>query len=375
MNNNVFYGNKLRLARTLKGFSQKELGDLVATSRQFIHQLEAGLRQPAIDVLNAFCEILQVEPSFFSRPLINDVKPEQCHFRKRRATTAALIDRVLAFSTLFEELISYLHEFLDLPLPNVPAIYNVEEPYTAQLIEEAAENCRKQWKLGLLAPISNLIRILENFGIIVTQFSGVSEKVDALSINRKFPIIIRNTAKESICRLRFDLAHELGHFVLHDGLETGDHITEAEANRFASAFLLPRTAFLKEFPNLLGKNIPWNFIYDFKIRWGVSVKAIMYRAHSLGLLNAQQYRNANVFLSKSGQTRVEKFDEKIKPEEPELFPKAIEMMSKIGVSPAKIAQRMGISSSLFSELTGVAIQENVPDNIIPFFSKRLLNSV
>jgi Zn-dependent peptidase ImmA (M78 family)/DNA-binding XRE family transcriptional regulator len=372
MNNNAFYGNKLRLARTLKGLSQKELGDLVSTSRQFIHQLEAGIRQPAIDVLNAFCEILQVDPSFFSRPLTNDVKPEQCHFRKRRATTAALIDRVLAFSTLFEELISYLHEFLDLPPSNIPFIDDIEEPYTAQFIEEAAENCRRQWKLGLSAPISNLVRVLENFGIVITQFSGVSEKVDALSINRKFPIIIRNTAKESICRLRFDLAHELGHFILHEGLETGDHLTEAEANRFASAFLLPRAAFLKEFPNLLGRNIPWNFIYDFKIRWGASVKAIVYRAHSLGLLNAQQYRGANVFLNKSGQTRVEKFDDKINPEEPELLPKAIEMMCEIGISPAKIAKRMGVSPSLLSDLTGVIIQENMPSNIIPFFQKKVV---
>jgi hypothetical protein len=95
----------------------------------------------------------------------------------------------------------------------------------------------------------------------------------------------------------------------------------------------------------------------------------------LGLLNAQQYRGANVFLSKSGQTRVEKFDDKIKPEEPELFPKAIEMMAKIGVSPTKIAQKMGICPSLFSDLTGVAIKENVPDNVIPFFQKRLIHSI
>lgn len=371
MKNNPFYGDKLRLARTLKGFSQKELGDQVATSRQFIHQLEAGIRQPAIDVINAFCEILQVDPSFFSHQIVNDVKPEQCHFRKRRTTTATLVNRVLAFSTIFEELVSYLHDFLELPSSNLPAIDNAKEPYSIKFIEDAAENCRQQWQLGLSAPISNLTRVLENFGIVITQFSGVSEKVDALSINRKFPIIIRNTAKESVCRLRFDLAHELGHFILHDGLETGDHLTESEANRFASAFLLPKMAFFKEFPNLVGRRIPWEFVYKFKIRWGVSAKAIVYRAHSLGLINAQQYRGANVYLNKSGQSKVEKFDDQIRQEEPELLLRALAMMeAEIGISVSQIAKKLGICPSLLSEITGAAIKEEAPSNIIPFFPKR-----
>lgn len=63
--------------------------------------------------------------------------------------------------------------------------------------------------------------MVENQGAIVTTFDGVSDKVDALSINRKYPIIIRNTAKESVCRMRFDIAHECGHLIMHDGIETG----------------------------------------------------------------------------------------------------------------------------------------------------------
>ncbi|WP_150317353.1 ImmA/IrrE family metallo-endopeptidase, partial [Enterobacter hormaechei] len=77
---------------------------------------------------------------------------------------------------------------------------------------------------------------VENQGAIVTGFDGVSEKVDALSVNRKFPIIIRNTAKESACPMRFDLAHECGHLIMHDGIETGCKKTEREADAFASAF-------------------------------------------------------------------------------------------------------------------------------------------
>lgn len=54
------------------------------------------------------------------------------------------------------------------------------------------------------------------------------KKVDALSVNRKFPIIIRNIAKESACRIGFDLAYECGHLIMHDGIETGCKQTERE---------------------------------------------------------------------------------------------------------------------------------------------------
>ncbi len=52
------------------------------------------------------------------------------------------------------------------------------------------------WGLGL-GPISNMMRVVENAGAIVSFFSGVSERVDALSIDRQRPMIIRSEAKPS----------------------------------------------------------------------------------------------------------------------------------------------------------------------------------
>ena len=154
-----------------------------------------------------------------------------------------------------------------MPAVNFPVIereYN-SSCYSNSEIELAAEECRKTWGLGLTTPIAKMTRVLENAGVVITQFNGVSEKVDALSLNRKFPIIVRNDAKESVCRMRFDLAHECGHFVLHDGVETGDQITESEANKFASAFLFPRAAFINEFISAKNTRLDWKLIYKLKI--------------------------------------------------------------------------------------------------------------
>lgn len=367
--NNEFYGDKLRLARLLNGLTQQQLGESITASRQFVHQMESGVRQPADDVLNVLCEKLQVKAHFFAEPLGNDVKFEQCHFRKRKTTPIGIANRVLAFSTIFEQLVSYINEHLELPAIKFPDFHRNSACYSNSDIELAAEECRKMWGLGITTPIAKMTRVLENAGVVITQFNGVSEKVDALSLNRKFPIIVRNDAKESVCRMRFDLAHECGHFVLHDGVETGDNITESEANKFASAFLFPRAAFINEFTITKEARLNWSLIYKLKIRWGMSAKAILYRAHHLDLISAQQYRSGNVYLNNTNQSKTERYDEDIQPETPELLINALEMLkTQLGISFNHIADKLGVDPSMLSTITGIEPEdEEYLKNVTPIF--------
>lgn len=355
MGNKNFYGDKLRLARLLNGYTQQKLGELVSTTRQYIHQLESDIKQPADDVLGALCESLMVSESFFEKPLGNDVKLEQCHFRKRKTTPVGLANRVVAYSTIFEEFVKYLQDHLDFPAPNFPEVEQQEGQYSNHQIELLAERCRKDWGLGINTPIKSMIDVLENQGVIITEYSGVSDKVDALSVNRKFPMIVRNNAKESVCRKRFDLAHECGHFVLHEGVETGDNITEQEADIFASAFLFPRVAFDKEFPNFtIVSRLNWARIYELKLRWGMSARALIYRANSLKKITAQQYRSANVYLNRSGQSKVEQFDEKIAQENPTLLVQSVQLLSDhLGITFNDIASDIGVEPELLTTITGI----------------------
>ena len=366
----VFYGEKLRLARLLNGLTQQQLGGEISTSRQFIHQLESGARQPADDVAGALCEVLGVKPEFFFQPLGNDVKFEQVHFRKRRTTPVGLVNRVLAYSTLLEQLVSMIHKHLELPQPNFPEVSHDSEFYTSAEIEQAALDCRKLWGLGADRPISRMTRVLEAAGVVITQFDGLSAKVDALSLNRTHPIVVRNTAKESVCRLRFDLAHECGHFVLHDGIETGDKVRESEADKFASAFLFPKKAFFNEFPDFTSqKRLNWRSIYDLKVRWGMSVRAIIYRAHSLNLITAQQFRSANVYLNRTGQTKVERKDGLVPHEQPELLNNSVRALEQhFGLGMGRIADELGIEPSKLNVIAGLdaAVSKYSNSNVVPF---------
>lgn len=354
---NDFYGDRLRLARLMAGITQQELGDCVNVSRQFIHQLESGVKKPPEDVLNAISERLEVSNEFFLLPLGNDVKFEQCHFRKRKTTPVNLANRVLAMSTIFEDIVQLLDSLLELPEIDFPELGS----FTADpnSIERAAEKTRQHWGLGIDAPITHMVRVLENAGAVITCYDNVSDKVDALSISRRRPIIVRNNAKESVCRLRFDLAHECGHLVLHQGVETGCSKTESEANAFASAFLFPRHSFMKEFPPCLGpRGFRWDKILELKKRWRMSLRAIIYRANHLGLINAQQYRTANVHLNKTGQAKLEELDDTLPMEEPEILPSAIDMIyEEMSISIFDISKKLNINPRIASQLTGYPLNK------------------
>lgn len=360
-----FNGERLRLARLLRGLTLQEVGDAVSLTRQSINQYETDVRAPAPDVLNALAELLCVSPEFFEMPLLGDVKPEQCHFRKRQTTPVVIKNRVQSYATILEQLVSLLREHLELPENKFHIIDNEKiDTYTSAMIEKIAEGARERWGLSRNAPIDDMIHVAENLGAVVTYFEGVSDKIDALSVNRKFPLIIRNVAKESVCRMRFDIAHEMGHLVLHNGIETGCKQTEKEADTFASAFLFPRESFVREFPRCINfKGINWDAVYKLKTRWKMSAKAIIYRAHYLGLINAQQYRSANVWFSQTRQTRRERGDEYIPAEMPTVLADSIELLrSELGISFTMLSNKLGIQPSLLSEVIGI---EQVSEIIVP----------
>jgi Zn-dependent peptidase ImmA (M78 family)/transcriptional regulator with XRE-family HTH domain len=351
-----FMGERLRLARLFHALSQEDLGEAIRSTRQFVHQLESGARKPSTEVAAALAYRLGVTSEFLHSPMQTRVQNEQTHFRKRRTTPVGIAEQVLAFGTLFEELVTLVNACIDLPPVNFPTF----EPLGPESIEAAAAACRKHWALTPNAPIANMLRVLEGAGAVVTTFSGISEKVDALSMSRARPLIVLNLSRDNPPRRRFDLAHECGHVVLHQGIETGNPLREAEADQFASAFLLPRVGFASEFDAVTPwGEIRWPALYALKQRWGVSVRAIVYRAHKLGLLNPIQYRRANVYLSKTGQTKGEQLDELVANEQPELLSAALRMMrTDLGISYAAVAEKLGVSMSVLRLLSALPLVED-----------------
>ena len=109
------------------------------------------------------------------------------------------------------------------------------------------------------------------------------------------PFIFLNTAK-SAEHGRFDGGHELGHLLLHrHGVPQGQD-AEREANAFASALLMPRSTVLAVAPRFTTVDR----LIELKKIWNVSVAALAYRMHTLGLMSDWQYRNVAIELSQRG---------------------------------------------------------------------------
>lgn len=350
-----FAGEQLRLARVARGFSLETVGEMVGASRQYIQQLETGAKKPSEHMIYALAERLGVMASFFFSHC-SSVKPEQCHFRKQMTTPLSLTSQVLARGTLIDRLASELDVVLRLPKVNFPDFQISSDAE----IERVAEECRKYWGLGISGPITSMMRVVENAGAIVTCFEGISDKVDALSMDRQRPLIVRNLAKGTLCRLRFDLAHEAGHLVMHRGLITGDSETEGQANRFAGAFLLPKAAFAAEF--VRGTRLNWDNIFAIKRRWKVAARAIVRRAFDLGFINHSQYRIANIHLVKTGQSKLERYDDQMPLERPELLEKAFEKLEQTNCGLLAFSKRLHMLPEMFEHLTGHKIA-SYPANV------------
>lgn len=342
-----FNGSQLRLARVFHGMTLEEVAERVDCTRQYLHKLETGQSTPTSEMVTRLAQVLRVDPEFFQQSRL-DVSEDQFHFRKLFMTRAIVKQVAMARAELFGRLVGYLDSELSLPPVNFPTV----DVSSIDDIERAAEHCRNEWELGL-GPIEHTIRLAENVGALVTSFQGVSTEIDALSIALRRPIIVRNEAKPSTCRQRFDVSHELGHFVLHCGKVTGDRATESEANRFAGALLVPRAMMAKLFPRPRGSRLDWIGIREFKMTWGVSKAALLYRARQLDLISEDQYKTGVIMLRRTGEANGEKEDSLIEPEHPELVRRSFEVLaSRKGIFADDVAAAIHLRVDMLADLIG-----------------------
>lgn len=353
-----FNGAELRLARIFNGLALEEVAERVEKTRQYVHKLETGQATPTEQLLGHLASVLQVEPAFFTSSHNLMIGEDQFHFRKLFTTRAMVKQVAMARGELIGRLVTYLDRELRLPEIRIP---EVVDAHTSEDIERAAELCRREWKLGL-GPIADMNRLAEHVGAVVTSFQSVSKEIDALSVAVKRPIIVRNEAKESVCRQRFDIGHELGHFVLHAGQTTGDRVTESQANRFASALLIPRAMMAKLFPRPRGSRLDWVGLREFKLTWKVSKAAILYRARQLELISDDQYKTGVITLRRTGEATGEREDNLIPKEAPELLARSLTVLAeKRGVYAEEVASALRVLPALLREVVGFDLPARVPD--------------
>lgn len=219
-------------------------------------------------------------------------------FRKQATLTAREREAGVAAAKLATLFWSQVEQEYSLPESDVPDYSNGDYyfPEGIDRATHAASLLREEWGLGS-EPIGNLVKLLERHGVRVLSLSEKGARgLSAFTFwgNDEKPYIYLNMVG-SMERSRFDAAHELGHLVLHRHHDSADVKIEEEADRFASAFLIPKADLLrhKVYPTIT--NIRRN-----KRRWNVSVAALVRAYRDCGLIDDNRYKYLNIELSRNG---------------------------------------------------------------------------
>lgn len=126
---------------------------------------------------------------------------------------------------------------------------------------------------------------------------------------------------------------------------------EAEANRFASAFLMPKSTMLKYTPRSFGLRDA----VALKKQWKVSVAAFIFRSHDIGLLTDWQYHNLFKQLSAAGWRTDE--PNAIIPKQSEVNKQVIALLSKMPQKLSTASNETALPLELcYQLLTGTSAQ-------------------
>jgi Zn-dependent peptidase ImmA (M78 family)/DNA-binding XRE family transcriptional regulator len=281
MNLRQFNPEMLILARESRGLTQKDFAQDLGISQGELSKIEAGLRDPSDELTSRCASLLRYSAGlFFVGDRMIGSSSNCAYYRKRKSASLHVIRQALAVANVRRIQISRLlisgSAELD-PQNQFRRIDIGEHPGGAATI---AQTMRTMWSLPP-GPVQNLTRAVEDAGGIVFRCNFGSSKIDAMSqwLQRLPPMFFVN--QEIPCdRMRWTLAHEIGHVVMH-AVPTEN--LEQEANQFAAEFLMPARDIR---PYLTELSLPK--LAAMKPFWRVSMNALLKRACDLGTITERQ---------------------------------------------------------------------------------------
>ncbi|MBS4168613.1 XRE family transcriptional regulator [Parachlamydia sp. AcF125] len=334
------FGIRLNQARLAAGFSFRTLAQKVGVSATAIQKYETGRIFPSSDVLMEIANSLQISLEHLFRS--QNVSLGEIKFRKKAALG------VKAFKAIEFNIRDQLERRLELehcyPIPPISPLNPNEVPLikinSLEDIEKVALQIREDWKLGF-SPIHDLIDVMENQGIRVIRLEIEEKNFDGLfAFVHEEPLIVISKYWPGD-RQRFNLAHELGHFFLHDKIPA-DMDEEKACHRFAGAFLFPKPSVIQEFGEKRGA-VEWKELSLAKYKYGLSMAAISYRLKEAQVISESYFQFLRRDLIHRGWRKKEP-DPQLPPDEAHIFEQMLfHALGESYISESKAAELLNIS--------------------------------
>lgn len=329
-----FAAYKLTQARHLAAITRTELARRAGVSAAVVGQYEAGTTRPRAATVGQLALALSVPAEFFcGEPTTGTAtipSAQTSFFRSLRSTTLREREQAAATAGLIVQLARVLEQRVEIPPFARPQCVTALDASNPPQAAAAAARCvRETWQLGD-EPIGHMVRLLEERGVIVARLAFETGRVDAFSWTAgDRPIVILGSDKNGYERSRFDAAHELGHLLMHaDDPEPANAALERQANRFASALLMPEQVIRDRWPT--GSRLQWPKLIALKSDLGVSLAALLYRAKDLEFLTETAHQQAMRYLTRTWGRRAEPGRRRT-PEQPALLGAIVQLLEDNGV--------------------------------------------
>ena len=302
------FARRLRVARLMCGLSQAELVAKMKELAEDFPALYKSVSTTAVEryenavmfpenssILVTLAEALNTNVDNLTRQFTIRIDKD-FSFRKKSKLGKKRIDVVkMKVQQCIEKYVEI--ENITGDEPKFDAFFNnivVKKAEDARLV---ANELRKKWNLGD-GPISQPMVMLEEHGVKVIEVEEDPELFDGTStIVEGLPVVVLNKCESfrpeskhtfSPERRNLTLFHELGHQIMNIPDDISDKEKENLCNVFANEMLIPSKTFLNIFGNKR-QAITIVELKDVQLNYGISARALMMKAHQLGVINKSRY--------------------------------------------------------------------------------------
>lgn len=364
--------SRITEAREARAMSMEDLAEDIGVTRQSVSKYERGIVSPSPEMLQAISFSLGFPPEFFYKAEKNVSAGSSPLFFRSRSNIAKKVKAACKYQVKWtDEIKKQLEEYVDFVERDLPTLDREYEDLTFEDIEEYALAIRNNWGLSD-DPIVDLIGVLENKGIIVTQLATSDfcafKGIDAFSCWKDgTPYILYHSVQKSAVRTRFSILHELGHLIMHSSISEDDSVkkevvdlADMQADRFAAAFLLPATSFPKDI-----RSTSLVSLEVIKRKWGAAMSTIIRRCETLELLTENQINYLKRQMTTQKYWHKEPLDDVLTIADPEMMRDAICLLidNKI-ITKATFLNASGLSIADLKHICGL------PDEFFDEFNQR-----
>ena len=344
LNESQFNYQMITLARESRGISQTELAKLSGLSQGKISKIETGLLALSESDVITISNILDYPVHFFRRnERVYGIGLSEYYHRKRQSVPQKALNKVYAKIELRRMEITTLLKSVEFGEHNF--FYMDPVQYDGN-VESIAQAVRAAWRIPK-GPILNLVGIIEESGAIIVPFDFEGAKIDGISVSHPgIPPLIFVNYNNPMDRVRFTLAHEVAHLIMHRIPPSDNVDIEEQADRFASEFLMPKNDISHALNDLSLQKLA-----TLKLYWKVSMGALLKRASDLGKVTERYSRYLWMQMGKAGYRTTEPPELTPPIEEPSLLDDIVKVhQDELSYTSLDLSQTVGLSDIEFQNL-------------------------